>query len=97
MKINIEPIVSYPKSGVAIESYLAADNLTDHAVIRWRLVNEDNGEIAKGDIQVEGEDYVAWRGSNEEAENIILAKTGFVKLAEVVEVIEPVIEPEVEG
>ena len=93
MNTVINPIPAYPKSGIIVESFLVADNLADHAVIRWRLINEDGGEIAKGDIQIENSDYANWHGSNEEAEAIVLAKTGFVKA---IAVEEPIIAPESE-
>lgn len=76
MKYNIAPVPAFPKYGVALEACLVADNLVDSAVFEWRIVNEDDAEVAKGRLAIDRDDYAAWGGDNYTALAMILSKVG---------------------
>ena len=75
--MNIQPITIWKDGEAKVASQLSAtiisDNLVDSAVFYYRLLTEENAQVAEGNVSISGEDYENWF-SNEDAYNYIANK-----------------------
>ena len=75
--MNIQPITIWKDGEAKVATQLSAtiisDNLIDSAVFYYRLLTEENAQVAEGNVSISGEDYENWF-SNEDAYNYIANK-----------------------
>ena len=75
--MNIQPITIWKDGEAKVASQLSAtiisDNLVDSAVFYYRLLTEENAQVAEGNVSISGSDYESWF-SNEDAYNYIATK-----------------------
>jgi hypothetical protein len=50
------------------------DNLIDLATFYYSLKDENQNQILDGNINIDGEDYIKWNGSNDNVYNIVSEK-----------------------
>jgi hypothetical protein len=75
--MNIQPITIWKdgeaKVATQIIATIISDNLTDSAVFYYRLLTEEDAQVAEGNVGIAGTDYESWF-SNEDAYSYICTK-----------------------
>lgn len=79
--MNIQPITIWKngeaKAATQISATIISDNLTDSATFYYRLLTEEDEQVAEGNIGISGEDYENWF-SNEDAYTYVAGKLNIV-------------------
>ena len=71
--------VTITKTGNNFYLAIVSDNLSDNAQFLYQVSNEDNEIIQNGELQMTGEEYTNWNGSNTAAYNWALQQLGFTR------------------
>jgi hypothetical protein len=71
--------VTITKTGNDFYLAIVSDNLSDNAQFLYQVSNEDNEIIQNGELQMTGEEYTNWNGSNAGAYDWALNKLGFIR------------------
>jgi hypothetical protein len=79
--MNIQPITIWKngeaKTATQISVVIISDNLNDSATFYYRLLTEEDEQVAEGNVGISGEDYANWF-SNEDAYAYVTDKLNLV-------------------
>lgn len=78
---NIVPIKMFVANGIAeavgISVISAYDNLTDKVIFEYLIYSSPTVTIGGGKIEISGDDYALWDGSEMGAYELVAQKVGF--------------------